>query len=83
MLTDKNFLSDTSVKLFLNLIDWIMESPDLISIRSKNTGVSLIKTPSYGGRIAFILINILLPIFIMVGYGITRWQRRKYALVKK
>ncbi len=83
MLTDKNFLSDTSVKLFLNLLDWIMESPDLISIRSKNTGVSLIKTPSYGGRIAFILINILLPIFIMVGYGITRWQRRKYALVKK
>jgi hypothetical protein len=60
-----------------------MEDTDLISIRSKNTGVSLIKIPSYSARITFILINILLPILITIGYGIMRWQRRKYALVKK
>ncbi len=62
--------------LFLNVVNWLTEESDLISIQPKTSSPRTIQfTPSQGRMIFFVSV-IILPLFILI-LGISVWIRRR------
>lgn len=72
---NSNFAKEESV-FFLNLIDWLSQDEDLISIRSKGGTFRPLKQTSSGARIIFKYSAIFLLPLLVIAYGIFRWKAR-------
>ncbi len=72
-------LQPDNVNLMSNAIDWISDDTGLISLRTKGvTSRPIDASIEDGTKTLLKYLNFLLPIFIIIGYGIFRYQRRKY-----
>ena len=74
---DSNFASNTHIKLagnrdlFLNAINWLAAEVALISVRSKEPGLSPLTLTSSEGRLVFWLSVIIMPsLFLVIGAGV-------------
>jgi len=63
--------------LFYNILDWLAEDEDLISIRSKGISYNPIKKVSDTARIVFKYINMFLGPIIIVILGLLFWKRER------
>ncbi|OGS20056.1 MAG: hypothetical protein A3J83_03535 [Elusimicrobia bacterium RIFOXYA2_FULL_40_6] len=76
VISNSAFIREQGI-LFLNIIDWVSQDEDLISIRTKGASFRPLKKISDLSRVAFKYISILFVPVLVVGYGIFRWNRRR------
>lgn len=75
LITTAKFI-DQDHALFLNILDWLTEDEDLINIRSKGTGLRILKNIPYGLRIVYKYSNIFFPPLCVVLFGVFKWRYR-------
>lgn len=81
---DPKFLvTPSNESLFLNLIDWLTEDHDLITIRSKGISDRPMKELTSAKKTAIKYIDIFLVPFLVLGVGIYRWNTRNVRNLKK
>ena len=73
---DKYRMNQSSITFFLNIVDWLAQDEDLITIRSKNITDRPLKEISNTSRI-FLLLSVIsgTPLLVVVG-GFIHWMRR-------
>lgn len=62
--------------LFNNIVDYLADDAGLITIRSKNIAQPPLDVLEDGTKQAVKFANLLVPPFLVVGYGLLRWRRR-------
>ncbi len=71
-------LSPDNVNLMANAIDWLSDDTGLIGLRTKGITSRPLKADiSVGTKTLVKYINFLLPIFLIIGYGIIRYRIRR------
>lgn len=76
-------LPEDNINLMVNAIDWLSDDTGLIELRTKGV-TSRPLDPVEEGRKSFLKwVNFLLPIFLILAYGIVRMQRRRNLRVKR
>lgn len=79
---DGDFMKDEmagnrdNLTFFANIIDYLADDAGLISIRSKNIALAPLEPVSDGTKQLLKWSNLLVPPFLVVGYGLIRWRRR-------
>lgn len=66
-----------NLDLMVNATDWVVRNTALLSIRGKQPGNRPITDPGATGRTLAKWINLLLPIALVLLYGLLRWQWRR------
>ncbi len=61
----------------LNLIDWLAQDDDLISIRAKAAAFRPLRPLPVPAKTAIKYANMFSPPFLAVGFGLLRWRRRR------
>ncbi|OGS35219.1 MAG: hypothetical protein A2474_08050 [Elusimicrobia bacterium RIFOXYC2_FULL_34_12] len=80
----KEFMSDaSSVTYFMNIVDWLAEDYDLLSIRSRGLIYRPLKKVSDSTRIAIKYVSMLLLPVLAIIYGLFRWKTRQIFIGKK
>ena len=62
-----------------NLIDWINLDNDMLSIRSRGTGVRRLDRIDRGTEVTVEIVNYAIPIFALLVWGTRRYWRRRHA----
>jgi len=62
--------------LFLNIVNWLAQEEDLISIRPKEARGSVLFLTATQGKVIFYLPVVILPTLVL-GVGLVVWQRRR------
>lgn len=76
---DKEFFGDrASMNLSLNIIDWLTQDEDLISIRSKEIVYRPLKEISKGWKRVVKYIDIFLVPIMFVAFGLICWRIRRF-----
>jgi len=70
-------LNPDNVNLFVNSVDWLSDDTGLIELRTKGVTSRPIEDLEDGTKTMLKYLNFLLPILLIVGYGIYRMQARK------
>lgn len=71
-------LQDDNVSLMVNSIDWLSDDTGLVELRTKGvTSRPIDQTLEDGTKTFLKYLNFLLPIFLIIGYGIYRFQVRR------
>ncbi len=71
-------LEDDNVNLMSNAIDWLSDDTGLIALRTKGVTSRPIKAGLEDSTKTLVkYLNFLLPIFLILGYGLFRYQLRK------
>ena len=70
-------LNPDNVNLLVNTIDWVSDRTGLIELRTKGTAYRPLRELGDGRRLTIKLMNLLLPILLVLGYGLLRWQWRR------
>lgn len=65
-----------NINLFANTIDWLSDDTGLIELRSKGINYRPIKELSDTKKATIKWVNFLLPIILIIVYGIVNWQIR-------
>lgn len=79
---DGDFMKDEylgardNVIFFANIVDYLADDAGLITIRSKNLAQAPLEQVADSTKRILKYVNLLLPPFLVVGYGIFRWRRR-------
>jgi ABC-2 type transport system permease protein len=69
--------------LALNAVNYLCDDSGLISVRSRELKLRMLDgTKTAKQRLFWQLINLLLPIFLITGFGITKFQLRKRAFTR-
>jgi gliding-associated putative ABC transporter substrate-binding component GldG len=76
-------LSADNVNLFANSIDWLSDDTGLIELRTKGVAVRPLEQIDDSTKVLLKWLNFLLPIFIIIIYGIFRMQRNKNIRMKR
>ncbi|MBN1960858.1 MAG: GldG family protein [Deltaproteobacteria bacterium] len=71
------FLSQTNATLLMNLVDWMLLDDALLAVRSRGLAAAPLNETSDMGRAAAKWINIIGVPFVLVGFGLVRWQLRE------
>jgi ABC-type uncharacterized transport system involved in gliding motility auxiliary subunit len=71
-------LEPDNVNLMANAVDWLSDETGLITLRTKAINARPI-TPNLEDRTKTLIkyFNFLFPVFLIIGYGIIRYRRRK------
>lgn len=71
-------LQADNVNMFVNAVDWLSDDTGLIDLRTKGvTSRPIDPTLEDGTKLMLKYLNFLLPILLIIVYGIFRWQIRK------
>lgn len=76
-------LEDDNINLFSNAVDWLSDNTGLIDLRSKVTKFAPIKDVSDNEKLFLKYFNLLLPILLVLIYGIIRMQIKKRIRTKR
>jgi gliding-associated putative ABC transporter substrate-binding component GldG len=76
-------LQPDNVSLFVNSIDWLSDDTGLISLRTKGITYRPLDQISDGKKAFLKWMNFLLPIFIIIIYGIVRAQINRNKRIKR
>ena len=66
-----------NVNLLVNAVDWVSDETGLIELRTKGTTYRPIDELDEGKRLTIKVLNLLLPLVLVIGYGLLRWQWRR------
>ena len=84
VIADGNFVNDQylaqgidNLTAALNIIDWMVQDEELITIRSRDVASRPIAETSEGLRNALKYINLLVPPLLVVLFGVIRWRIRR------
>ena len=80
---DKVELGEDNVNLFVNAVDWLGDDTGLIKLRTKYVTARPIKELEDSTKTLLKYLNFLLPILLIVGYGLFRAQRNKIKRIKR
>ncbi len=72
-----------NVSLFVNSIDWLSDDTGLIELRTKGVTSRPIDDLEDGTKTLLKYLNFLLPILLIVAYGLFRMQRNKNIRIKR
>lgn len=70
-------INSDNVNFFVNMVDWLSDDTGLITLRNKGANVRLLEPISEKGKRLLKWLNFLLPILLIIGYGIFRKQHTK------
>jgi gliding-associated putative ABC transporter substrate-binding component GldG len=76
-------LSSDNVNLFANSVDWLSDDTGLIELRTKGIMLRPLEQIDDSTKVLLKWMNFLLPIFIIIIYGIFRMQRNKNIRMKR
>ena len=76
-------LQPDNVSLFVNSIDWLSDDTGLIELRTKGVSARPLDQIDDGKKTFLKYLNFLLPIFLIVIYGIIRIQYRQNLRIKR
>jgi gliding-associated putative ABC transporter substrate-binding component GldG len=76
-------LGADNVNLFANSIDWLSDDTGLIELRTKGIVLRPLEQIDDSTKVLLKWMNFLLPIFIIIIYGIFRMQRNKNIRMKR
>ena len=80
---DQQQMLRDNVNLLVNSLDWLTDDTGLIELRNKGVAARPFDEQLEAGTRTFIkTLNFLLPILIVIGFGIFRWQRRRVQQLK-
>ena len=68
--------SRNNATFFVNIVDYLADDAGLITIRSKNIAQPPLDQVEDGTKQIIKYANLLLPPFLIIGYGLMRWRRR-------
>ena len=81
--TDHQWLTIDNVNLLVNSLDWLADDTGLVALRNKAVSTRPFDEQLEDGTRTLIkTLNFLLPILIVIGFGIIRWQRRRSKQLK-
>jgi ABC-type uncharacterized transport system involved in gliding motility auxiliary subunit len=72
-----------NVNLMVNAIDWLSDDTGLIELRTKGVTARPLKQLEEGTKTMLKYLNFLLPIFLIIAYGIFRTQRNRIIRLKR
>ena len=76
-------LGEDNVNLFVNAVDWLSDDTGLIKLRTKSVTARPIETLEDSTKAILKYLNFLLPIILIIIYGIIRAQRNKIIKIKR
>jgi len=76
-------LSGDNVSLLVNAVDWLSDATGLIALRTKGVTARPLKSIEDSSKILIKWINFILPLFLIIVYGIIRRQRKNALRVKR
>lgn len=75
--------AEDNINLMVNIIDWLSDDTGLIELRSKTITSRPIKQMSDGERATLKWLNFLLPLILVLIYGLVRMQFRRNQRIKR
>jgi len=76
-------LEPASVNLMVNSIDWLSDDTGLIDLRTKGIKTRLLDQIDDGKKTFLKYLNFLLPILLIIGYGVYRFNRNRAIRMKR
>ncbi len=76
-IVDKRFINPAGLALFMNILDWLTQDEELISIRSKVVKERPIKNIPSHLKTLIRWLNTILPGVIFIIIGLLRWRHRR------
>jgi gliding-associated putative ABC transporter substrate-binding component GldG len=70
-------LNPDNIQYLINIINYIAQDEDLMMIKSKKAGIIPLREINETYKVIIKYINILLPVFIIIAFGIYRWKKLK------
>lgn len=78
----QNDLNSENSQFFINIINYLNDDSDLLSIRNKNAGFIPLKEIPDNSKVIIKYMNIFLPTIIVIAFGLYFWQKEKIKLEK-
>lgn len=76
-------LAGDNLNFIVNAIDWLSDDTGLIDLRSREVTARPLDQMDDGKKAFLKYLNFLLPILLIIGYGIFRWQYRRNIRMKR
>jgi gliding-associated putative ABC transporter substrate-binding component GldG len=76
-------INPANINLLVNSIDWLSDATGLIDLRTKGMKVRLLNQIDDGKKTFLKYLNFLLPILLIIGYGIYRSNRNRAIRIKR
>lgn len=76
-------ISADNMNFIVNAIDWLSDDTGLIDLRTKEVGSRPLDQLSDGTKTTLKYLNFLLPVILVVIFGIVRWQFRRNLRLKR
>lgn len=67
-------LNPDNIQYFINIINYITQDEELMMIKSKKAGIIPLREINETYKVIIKYLNIILPVLIVIAYGIYRWK---------